>query len=66
MENWDFVYDIVNRETDDVKTTGFQYPAVLPEEDGFLVAVRSAFNKPNNFHDSNHILFWNIKKELLG
>ncbi len=66
LENWDFVYDIVNRESDDVKTTGFQYPAVLPEEDGFLVAVRSAFNKPNNFHDSNHILLWKVDKELLG
>lgn len=65
LENWEFVYDIVNRETEPVSTTGFQYPSVLAEDSGFLVAVRSAFNNPNNFHDSNHMLLWKIDKELL-
>ena len=66
LENWEFVCDIVNKESESVSTTGFQYPSVLAENSGFLVAVRSAFNNPNNFHDSNHMLLWKIDKDVLS
>jgi len=61
LENWEFVRDIVNRETEDSHLIGFQYPAVLWEEDGIRMNVRSGFNHAENAHNSNYMLFWHIE-----
>lgn len=65
LTHWELCRDVVNREREDTKETGFQYPCVWAEDSGFFIAVRSALNHAANFHDSNHILLWHIDKEDL-
>lgn len=61
LENWEFVRDIINRETENSQDTGFQYPCVLWEEDGLYLTIRSGFNHPLSAHDSNYSLFTHIE-----
>ena len=58
LEEFTFVKDIVNREEDDAARVGFQYPAFFVHGDTLYLAIRSAFNNADNFHNSNHILFY--------
>ena len=58
LERWDFLGDIENRREYPVDEVGFQYPSFLFDGDDLLVAVRSAFNGAENFHDSNYIGFY--------
>ena len=51
------VKDIVNRETEDAMKIGFQYPAFFKNDDTLYLAIRSAFNNADSFHNSNYILF---------
>ncbi len=58
MQNFTLLKDVVNFETVDPWTVGFQYPAVLAEKDNLLMVVRSAFNNANSYHNSNYSLFF--------
>ena len=61
--NFKFIKDIVNFENAHAGKIGFQYPAVLPEEDKILIVIRSAFNGAHSSHDSNYILFCTVNAE---
>ncbi|MBO5270949.1 MAG: hypothetical protein J6B77_09190 [Clostridia bacterium] len=43
---------------DTAARVGFQYPAFFVHGDTLYLAIRSAFNNADNFHNSNHILFY--------
>lgn len=60
LRHWDFVRDIENQNQMPVKEVGFQYPAFLFDGDDLLVLSRTAFNKANNFHDSNMQTFYRV------
>jgi len=57
LENFTLVKDIFNFEHIHPKEVGFQYPAVLYENGEIRLMVRSAFNKADNSHNSNYMLF---------
>ena len=57
LENYTFVKDIFNYEHIHPEKIGFQYPTFLCENQEILLAVRAAFNEPDNAHNSNYILF---------
>ena len=56
--------DVVNCEEEDPTKTGFQYPAFLLEGNTLSLAIRSAFNSADTFHNSNYILFYRTEIEL--
>lgn len=57
LENYHFVKDIINYENCDAEKNGFQYPSFYKENKTIFLAIRSAFNNADNFHNSNYILF---------
>ncbi|MBO4406906.1 MAG: exo-alpha-sialidase [Clostridia bacterium] len=57
LETWTVLGDVVNKEEYPLDEVGFQYPAFLFEGDELIIAVRSAFNGAENFHDANYISF---------
>ena len=65
LEHWKFLRDVVNREYDDRRKVGFQYPASLLEEDGLSLVVRSAFGNADSAHNSNFSLFWHFPADQL-
>ncbi len=58
FKDFTFVKDVINAEQEDAGKVGFQYPSFIKEEDTLYLAIRSAFNNADNFHNSNHILFY--------
>ena len=60
LESFTFIKDIVNRETEHPKRTGFQYPTFINEKDSISLVIRSAFNNSDDFHNSNYMLFYRL------
>lgn len=60
LENFTLVKDIFNFEHIHPEKIGFQYPAFIYENGQILLSVRSAFNEPDNAHNSNYMLFCRI------
>jgi len=60
LENFIFVKDIFNFEHIHPEKVGFQYPNFLLENGKVSLMVRSAFNEPDNAHNSNYMLFCRI------
>lgn len=57
LEEFTLVKDIFNYENSRAEEIGFQYPVVVPDDDGFIMVVRSAFNGADTYHNSNYMLF---------
>lgn len=57
LENFTFVKDIFNFEHIHPEKIGFQYPNFLYEDGKLSLMVRSAFNEPDNAHNSNYMLY---------
>ena len=57
LENFTFVKDIFNFEHIHPEKVGFQYPNFLYDGSKLSLMVRSAFNEPDNAHNSNYMLF---------
>lgn len=64
MEHWELLGDVENKAEYPLDEVGFQYPAFIMEGDTLLIAVRSAFNGAENFHDSNFINFYRYELRL--
>lgn len=60
LEHFVFVKDIFNFEHIHPEKIGFQYPNFLYENGRISLSVRSAFNNPDNAHNSNYMLFCKI------
>ena len=54
---WNWSCDIVNCADCDPEITGFQYPSFVFNEEQLLIAVRTAFNGAENYHNSNYLTF---------
>lgn len=65
LENFKFVKDIINYDHVSPKIAGFQYPVVIKEADGISLMIRSAFNNPNDCHNSNYMLYTKITDDEL-
>ena len=65
LKEFTLVKDIFNYENLSASEIGFQYPAVVPDGDGFLLLVRSAFNGADTYHNSNYMLFSKIEASEL-
>lgn len=61
LKKFTLVKDIINYENEDAAKIGFQYPAFLKEDGCISLAIRSAFNHADSFHNSNYILFYKMK-----
>ena len=60
LESFSFVKDIFNFEHIHPEKIGFQYPNFIYENGNLSLMVRSAFNEPDNAHNSNYMLFCRI------
>ena len=60
LKNFTFINDIVNLEDIDPERVGYQYPAPLLEGDEMKLLIRSAFNNPSSFHNSNYLIYCKI------
>ena len=54
------IKDIVNLEDVDPDTVGYQYPCPLLKGNNLKLVIRSAFNNPSSFHNSNYLLYCSI------
>lgn len=59
--NWKLCRDLIDRRYDDPKMTGFQYVDFIIDGEDILYLCRTAYNSPNNFHNSNYTTFHKIK-----
>ncbi len=55
--NWTIVKDMIDGSDHTVDEVGFQYVDFIFDGDDIVYASRTAFNRANNFHDSNYITF---------
>lgn len=60
LENFTFVKDIFNFDYMHPEKVGFQYPNFMYEDGKVSLMVRSAFNEPDDAHNSNYMLFCGI------
>ena len=60
--NWRLCTDLIDKRTDDPKMAGFQYVDFLIDGNDILYLCRTAYNSPNNFHNSNYTTFHKIEK----
>ena len=60
-ENWELVYDLIDKRDEDPEEFGFQYPDFFFEGDDILLLCRTAMHKPINFHDANYSTFHRIR-----
>ncbi len=61
LENWNFEFDIINRENEDEQLVGFQYPSILIDGHDLIMFVRTAYNGANSFHNGNYVTFHRLK-----
>ena len=61
LETWSLVCDLIDRRHDDPKKTGFQYVDWMIEGDDLMYLVRTAINRPHNYHDANYQTFHRLK-----
>lgn len=66
LENFTLIKDIFNFETSPASEIGFQYPVAVPDGDGFILMIRSAFNGADTYHNSNYMLFTKIDASELA
>ena len=59
--NWKLCRDLIDRRYDDPKMTGFQYVDFIIDGEDILYLCRTAYNSPNNFHNSNYTTFHKIE-----
>ena len=63
LVNFRLVKHIVDFRDRDPWQYGFQYPSFIAEDDGVRLAVRSAFNGAENYHNANYSLFYYLSDE---
>ena len=65
--DWKLCADLIDRRQDDPKMTGFQYVDFIIDGEDILYLCRTAYNSPNNFHNSNYTTFHRIEnfRELI-
>lgn len=59
--DWNVAEFILDYRNESHKDVGFQYVSFIFDGDDILFLSRTAYNKANNFHDSNHQTFHRIK-----
>lgn len=64
LVHWEVRRDILNYADncygEDDKKVGFQYPSFIFDGEDILLAVRTAINNAENFHNANHITFHRV------
>lgn len=63
MKNFRLIKDIINYDHIHPAHAGFQYPALIKDDDGICLCIRSAFNEPCDCHNSNYMLFTKVTDE---
>lgn len=59
-KNFVWLNDLFNYQDVEPEKIGFQYPAHLLEGDKIRLVIRSAFNNPSSFHNTNYSLYCEI------
>ena len=63
FRSFEWIRDVVNRENESANCVGFQYPCCIKRGNTLSIAIRSAFNQADTFHNSNYILFYKTEIE---
>lgn len=58
--SWKLCLDLIDRRYEDPRAAGFQYVDFIIDGDDILYLCRTAYNSPNNFHNSNYTTFHRI------
>jgi len=61
MVKWDVMCDVIDRSQEHPGRVGFQYVDFIIEGDDILMLIRSGYNYPSDFHNSNYCTFLRLK-----
>lgn len=59
--HWEWVRDLIDERDRPPQMTGFQYVSFLIEGDDILFLSRTAWNEPENYHNSNYQTFHRVR-----